>query len=98
VRCPACGIDAGEIRFDPHPGARDSPTWFMRVLEGVHFAKKGDGRTSKAQKKIIKEELQRSDAAANHHNLYPDEPDPEAMEWCKRWVLKHKLCCAVEPG
>ena len=29
--CPHCGKPAGQTKYDPHPGSRDPPCWFMRV-------------------------------------------------------------------
>ena len=31
VVCATCGNVAGQIKWDPGPGQRDDPTWFMRV-------------------------------------------------------------------
>ena len=31
VACPSCHEIAGQIKYDPQPGARDNATWFMRV-------------------------------------------------------------------
>ena len=31
--CAVCGVDVGQIKFDPMPGARDGASWVMRVWD-----------------------------------------------------------------
>ena len=33
VDCPSCSALVGQIKYDPAPGSRDQPTWFMRVAD-----------------------------------------------------------------